>query len=124
MPNQRPFIPPGSVAYDQVGYYPQQPQQPQPFYPQPVREPMECDHCGQYIEEGEEALNLFHGVSSYSPKTGMPAVMEQPSVTPQPNANVHLECAAEYIRQNICDWAVEDDVMLCANCEQAINGDE
>lgn len=120
MPNQRPFIPPGAVVYDQVAYQ----QQPQPFYPQQAREPLECDHCGQYIEEGEECLNLFHGVSSYSQKTGMPAVVESPAITPQPDINVHLECSLEYIRQNICDWAVEDDVMLCANCEQAISGDE
>lgn len=108
--NQARFIPPGSPNWSpETSGYTQ-------------AERLECDHCGSYINEGDEAVEILHGSATPGAKSGRLMVQENPNVTSVSVAVVHPECAGEYIRYSVCDW-VEDDLHLCQACEARIEED-
>ena len=105
--------------------------QPQVAEPKPVPgQFLDCENCGETIEEGDEAVQLFVGRSGRGKKSGQPTVVESQFVD-SPVANLHVWCVAEYA--TVCiyeDQSVnyieaddEETDIFCAGCGLKLDGE-
>lgn len=97
----------------------------QPFFPQQqaqVEDPAVCDYCGEILEEGEQALELFDGVIGRGQKSGRLMVTE--SLVNKDDMNVatlHRECAPTFIYHMLIGDEMPEP--LCSVCESKLDGD-
>lgn len=94
--------------------------------PTPVKAPfLECDNCGEDIEEGDECVQLFIGRAGKGKKSGQPTVVDSMAMEPQHAvANLHLWCVAEFAVTVVYeDQNYEDEPQFCAACDAKLDGD-
>ena len=77
-----------------------------------------CDMCGEEIEFGDEAIEIFMGVSGYGQKSRRPMVVES-KVFDHPLASLHPWCVAAFARRHIMDEQLGDEV-YCSACESKL----
>ena len=81
-----------------------------------------CDHCGELMEPGEEALEILYGVIGKGQKSGQPMVVES-SLIDHPFVNLHIWCAAEFIKTYIyLEEDEPDGARYCAGCDAKLSG--
>lgn len=100
-------------------YYP-----PQPFFLPQQEESQavgpQCDSCEELFEDGEEAIELFHGKVGQGKKSGRYMVLETGLREEMPPAMLHPWCVANFVWEHICE-PEEEPEPLCSACEAKLS---
>jgi hypothetical protein len=94
-----------------------------PVAPTPVPF-LDCDNCGETIEEGDECVEIYIGRAGRSRKTGQPTVVESSTIEPQhATAKLHLWCVSEYAVVVIYEDQFPEEPRFCTACDAQLDGD-
>jgi hypothetical protein len=103
------------------------PPQVAPVAPTPVPF-LDCDNCGETIEEGDECIELFIGRAGRNKKTGQPSIVESTAIEPQHAvAKLHLWCVAEFATVSVYEdqyFDGDEEPRFCAACDAKLDGEE
>lgn len=86
---------------------------------------LDCDNCGETIEEGSECVQLFLGRAGRGKKSGLPSVVES-QYTETSSANLHVWCIAEYAAICIYEdqyFDGEEEPRFCSACDAKLDGE-